>query len=121
MMGVRHSGNALAKLGVGLGVGDYNNLLNVDVLAAVWGNGDVNGAFLMYAAPSVNIIRFNDYAYHINLQPFYGWHSKVGNIFGFRAGIGWEYSDLSIGVSYGNNTSFMADLTFRINIHLFDL
>lgn len=118
MMGERPSKNALAKLGAGIGVGDYNNLFNFDVLAAVWGNGDVKSAFLISAAPSINLLRYNDYDYHMNIQPFYGWHNIVGNIFGIRAGIGWEFSDISLGVSYGVNTRLMADISFRINIHL---
>jgi hypothetical protein len=118
MMGERPSKNALAKLGAGIGVGDYNNLFNFDVLAAVWGNGDVKSAFLISAAPSINLLRYNDYDYHMNIQPFYGWHNIVGNIFGIRAGIGWEFSDISLEVSYGVNTRLMADISFRINIHL---
>ena len=113
--------NAMAKLGLGLGIGSYDNRFNFDILATVWGNGDVNTAYLFALAPSINILKFDDYDYHINLQPYYGWHSVAGNTFGLRAGIGWQFSDFSLGASYGANTGFMADITFRINIHLFRL
>lgn len=117
----RKQHNAMAKLGLGLGIGSYENRFNFDILATMWRNGDVETSYLVALAPSVNILRFKDYDYHFNLQPYYSWHSVAGNTFGLRTGIGWQFSDFSLGVSYGANTGVMADITFRINIHLLRL
>ena len=115
-----------SSTGLGLGVGGYNNLFNMDLLASMnitnFSNAFVDFAFTAY--PYFNILKTpNNYnkTVHLNLGPYYEWHSKLQHCFGARLGFGWHFSDFSIGVSYATMAGVCFDFRTRINIHLFRL
>ena len=115
-----HAAVGILRPGIGIGIGGYDNRFNFDVLASYFACGDVDYSFLISLAPSFNVVKYDErYTnYHINVQPSFGWHTVAGPVGGLRVGVGFYFSDFSVGAMYGNKTGFFYDVTFRMNINL---
>ena len=111
--GSRHTGG---KWGIGLGIGGYSNLLNIDAMYFRY----PGAKSFVVIAPTFNVLQsLPPYrSVHLSIRPEFGYGFNSGNLFGARVGVGGRFLDVSGGASYIQDFGTYVDLSLRFNLYL---
>lgn len=113
---VDNSRSAGGKWGVGLGLGSYCNLLNIDAMYFRY----PGAKSFVVVAPTINVLRsLPPYrTIHMSLRPEFGFGFDSKNIVGARVGVGGRFLDISGGASYIQDYGTYVDLSLCFNLYL---